>query len=262
MKWCRIWGIVLRHLIQLPTDFNKFFSIIYWPFLDILIFGFTGSGSCADSGGSIENQFALLTGVVLWQIIPHSSYCFSVNLLEEIWSHNLTNIFSTPLTIGEWIVATIIEGVIMLSAIMSFCSVLTYLIYRYNIFNLGLCFIPIVFLTFLSSIAIGLLGCSLIIFWGTRVQSMAWMIGWVFAPVSGAFYPIEVLPQWLQVFAQAFPLHYIFGSMRIMLETGICPLTMLLKGLELTILYLVLTLSLFIIMYNKSRQQGLARIID
>ena len=262
MKWHRIWAVVMRHLIQTPTDFNKLSSVLYWPFLDILIFGFTGAWLDLHSSGLTENRFILLTGVVFWQIITRAGYGISINLLEDIWARNITNLFSTPLSIGEWIIAMVIEGIIMLVAIVFFCALITWGFYSYNIFSLGWWFIPITLLNFFSGLSIGLLAGSKLINWGTRVQSLAWMVSWLFAPVSGAFYPITVLPKSLQIIAQALPLHYTFSSMRMILETGTCPISLITKAFGLTALYLMLTLILFVTMFKKSKESGLARITD
>ena len=200
MKWHRIWAMVVRHLRQLPSDFNKLSSIVYWPFLDIVIFGFVGSW--VDSFTMLDTtKLILITNVVLWQIVVRADFGVSLNLLEEIWAHNISNLFSTPLTIWEWICATFIEGIIMLLGITAFCGIVVYLLYGYNIISLGFWLVPIIFLMFLSGLSIGFFTSSLLIYWGARIQTLAWMIGWIFAPVSGAYHPITVLPECLQTVA-------------------------------------------------------------
>jgi ABC-2 type transport system permease protein len=260
MKWYRIWTMVVRHLIQFPTDFNKLSSVFYWPLINIIVFGFTGSWLNSAASGADENRFILLTGVVLWQVCTRSGYGVSINLLEEIWAQNLTNLFTTPLSIGEWILSTIVEGIIMLAAVITFCAGITFFFYGYNIFSMGLWFFPLVMLIFFSGLSIGFVASSLLIMWGTRIQTIAWIVSWLVAPISGAFYPIEVLPNWLQAVAKLYPLHYIFSCMRITLTSGSCPLHLFAKACAFTATYLVLTLLLFVTMFNKSKKYGLARV--
>lgn len=262
MKWHRIWAIVIRHIQQLPSDFNKLSSIVYWPFLDIVIFGFVGSW--VDSFTQLDTtRLILITNVVLWQIVVRADFGVSLNLLEEIWAHNISNLFSTPLTIGEWICATFIEGIIMLLGITAFCGIVVYMLYGYNILSLGLWFIPIIFLMFFSGITIGFFTSSLLVYWGSRIQTLAWMIVWIFAPVSGAYHPITVLPECLQTVAQWLPLFYATESIRALLENSTSnPALLLLRGYTLVALYLSIGITLFITMFNYSKQRGLHRLRD
>lgn len=262
MKLHRIWAMVVRHLRQLPSDFNKLSSIVYWPFLDIVIFGFVGAWIDV-STGSQETRWVLLTNVALWQVVVRADFGVSLNLLEEIWSQNVTNLFSTPLTISEWISAVFVEGVIMLVAITLFCAGVVFTLYNYNIFSLGLWFFPIVGLMFISGLAIGFFTSSLLIYWGVRVQALAWMIGWVFAPVSGAYNPTNILPGWLQIIAHMLPLHYATESTQVLLtQPGQSPANLLITGYILGLFYLSLSILLFVFMFNKSKDRGLHRLKD
>lgn len=261
MKWHRIWAMVVRHTRQLPTDFNKLSSIIYWPFLDIVIIGFMGT--YFDQATGSQENIVLMTTLVLWQIVVRADFGVSLNLLEEIWAQNITNLFSTPLTIGEWICATFVEGFFMLVAITLFCAMAVYLTYGYNIFAIGVWFIPIAVLMFISGLAIGFFTSSLLIFWGVRVQSMAWMIGWMFAPVSGCYYPTTILPPWLQTIAHALPLHYATETARVLINNlPQEPSVLLTKGYLLGMLYLSLSLLLFNYMFKQSKNRGLQRLRD
>jgi ABC-2 type transport system permease protein len=260
-KWHRIWAMVIRHLRQLPSDFNKLSSIIYWPFLDIVIIGFMGEHF--DQAAHTQENIILLSTLVAWQIVVRADFGISLNLLEEIWAQNITNLFSTPLSITEWICAAIVEGFMMLFAIASFCAFIVYVIYGYNIFTLGFWSVPIFFLMFIAGLAIGFFTSSLLIYWGVRVQSLAWMIGWIFAPVSGCYYPITVLPDWLQSVAHALPLYYATETIRVLHGNSLHnPSKLLLIGYLLGLFYLSCSIFLFICMFKKSKDRGLQRLRD
>ena len=260
MTWHRIWAMVVRHMRQLPSDFNKLSSIIYWPFLDIVIFGFIGAWIDSESGSSVDHLI-LLINVSLWQIVVRADFGVSLNLLEEIWAQNIVNLFSTPLSIGEWICSAIVEGIFMHIALICFCATIVYGLYTANIFAIGLWFVPIAFLTFLSGLAIGFLTSSLLIYWGSRIQSLAWMIGWMFAPISGAYSPTDILPLWLQTIAHAFPFHYASHSVRLIV-THQSPTQTLAMGYCLIAIYLPLSILFFVTMFKKSTNRGLQRLRD
>ena len=68
--------------------------------------------------------------------------------------------------------------------------------------------------------------------------ALAWGLPFLIQPFSAVFYPIDVLPPWLQVVARALPSSYIFENMRAVLRTGSADPSMLLTALGLNIVYL------------------------
>lgn len=261
MTWHRIWAIAYRHLVQLPTDFNKLSSVIYWPFIDIVLFGFIGLWS-AQKSGQANDPFVLLTGIVLWQVVNRASLGVALNLLEELWSRNLTNLFATPLKLSEWIASIIVEGLIVLSMLIMFCISVVYVMYGYNILVLGWWLIPMVLLAFMSGLSIGFFSGISIVYWGQRVQSLVWMASWAFSVVSGAFYPIHILPLWLQKIAYSMPLCYVFTAAEKVIRTGASPVNELLTGFALSVGYLTVTLIIFVQVFRISKKRGLARLMD
>lgn len=259
-QWHRIWAMVIRHTKQLPSDFNKLSSIIYWPFLDIVLMGLIGLWVKKESGSTID--LILLTNISLWQIVVRADFGVSLNLLEEIWANNIVNLFSTPLSISEWICATFVEGFFMVASLIGFCALIIYLFYSFNIFSLGWFFIPITLLNFFSGLFIGFLTSSLLIYWGSRVQALAWMIGWMFAPISGVYSPTSALPDWMQTIAHMFPFHYSSHSAYLLINNQESPLQTLMIGYLLITIYLPLSISLFIYMFKKSKNRGLQRLRD
>lgn len=261
MKWYRIWAMVVRHLTQLPTDFNKLSSIIYWPLIDIVLFGFVGIWM---SKGKADTSYAavLVSGIVIWQIVNRSSLSVSLNLLEELWSRNITNLFATPLSIGEWIMSVVVEGVLVTIALFLLCFGIVYLIYGFSLFVLGWWLIPLIILAFISGLSIGLISGSCIFYWGQRVQSLVWMAGWAFAVFSGAFYPIAVLPYWMQKAAYCLPLSYIFTAIQKIILAKETPVYELATGMSICIPYFVFSIALFSWTFFLSKKRGLARLMD
>jgi ABC-2 type transport system permease protein len=60
---------------------------------------------------------------------------------------------------------------------------------------------------------------------GQEAEVLAWSMVFLFQPISCVFYPIEVLPAWLQMIAWANPAAHIFEGMRAVLSTGVSPVT-------------------------------------
>ena len=48
-------------------------------------------------------------------------------------------------------------------------------------------------------------------------MTFAWAAVFILMPVSGVYYPIGILPHWLQVIAHGLPTSYVFEGMRAIL---------------------------------------------
>ena len=62
---------------------------------------------------------------------------------------------------------------------------------------------------FLTALVIGLLVCSLVLLWGTRAETSAWAAVNFFVMLSGIYYPVSVLPDWVQTVSAGIPLNLV-----------------------------------------------------
>ncbi len=259
MNLNRIWAVVIRLFYNFRRNLDRLSDSFYWPAMDIVIWGLTSKWVVGNT--NIPNfALALLTAIIFWQIVWRANYEISVNMLEEFWNQNLVNLFSSPLTIWEWITAVLIIGVIKVLLAIGFCSLIVLLLYHLNVFVLGWMFLPFVVMLIVSGWVMGFLGSGFIIYWGQRVQTIAWTMGFLFAPFSAVYYPLSVLPRGIQVVSYWLPTTYVFEGMRKILFEGYMPLEMLVKAFVLNVIYLALAIGFFVFMFEKSRAKGLARL--
>jgi len=255
----RIYAITLKLFASSITP-AKVFEDIYWPFMDILLMGMTGTWVQRMQGGSQPYALAMLTAAILWQLALRSYFSIAVNILEEFWARNFVNLFATPLKISEWIF-----GAVILSAVRSFfvlCigSVIAWVFYGLNIFSIGFMLVPLYLLMLMFGLSLGFLGSSILFAYGQKVQAIVWALSWFFAPFCGVFYPMDVLPLWMQVIGYSMPATYVLESMRSLFYTGTVSYKMLGIALCLNILYLSLGLALFVYTFERSRNKGLSRL--
>lgn len=262
MELYRVWAITLRHLRHIIHDFSRLTVIFYWPLEEIILWGYSGLWIASDQGGISYVGLSLLVSAVLWQITVRANYDISLNLLEEIWSYNMSNLFATPLKLSEWIAAVILLAMITLSIMIIFLSLVVWLLYTFSIVNLGFSLIPILFCLFISGLSIGFFAASLLIYWGVRIEALVWSIGWLFAPFSGIYYSLDVLPVWAQWVARSLPMSYVFDGLRVLIEKGTFPYQQIVTSLQLNILYFGLALLFFKIMFERSRREGLSRLVS
>jgi ABC-2 type transport system permease protein len=97
---------------------------------------------------------------------------------------------------------------------------------------------------------------------GKRGIELGFVIAWFLAPFSGAFYPLEILPTWAQKFSSLLPMSYVFQGMRGYVMFQQDPTVYLLKGYVMSIIYAACAIVLFMYCFNKSKQKGLARLVD
>ncbi|MDH4305816.1 MAG: ABC transporter permease, partial [Nitrospira sp.] len=92
---------------------------------------------------------------------------------------------------------------------------------------------------------------------GQEAEVLAWSMVFLFQPISCVFYPLEVLPAWLQGIAWVNPAAHIFEGMRIVLTTGQAPLTHLAWAVGLNGVLLVGVVGWFYRTMAYCKDQGL-----
>jgi ABC-2 type transport system permease protein len=260
MKLHRIDAVIMRHLYLFPRTLERWAETIYWPVIDLVVWGLTSKW--VETAGSNVSQLALilLTGVVFWQVVWRANYEISVNLLEEFWNQNMVNLFATPLTVWEWSVGLVVLGLIKNVLTLAIGAGAVWVLYRLNIFAVGWLMLPFLFSLLISGWFMGFAGAGVIVYYGRKVQSIAWIAGFALAPFSAVYYPLEVLPGWARAIASTLPMTYIFEGMRKVLRGGPMPLQDLLVSFGLNFLYLALAIGFFAWMFDCSREKGFGRL--
>jgi ABC-2 type transport system permease protein len=92
---------------------------------------------------------------------------------------------------------------------------------------------------------------------GLGAQSLAWVAIFALAPVSGIYYPIDVLPVWLQPVALALPSSHVFEGMRAVLLGEGFHTGHFLAALFLNLGYLIAGILLFLQVFSLAQRRGL-----
>jgi ABC-2 type transport system permease protein len=260
-SWIRVWGVIMRHIYNFRRTFDRVVDAFYWPSLDIIIWGLTFSAISKDQGGMSALYITnVLLGVILWYVVWRGQYEITVNFLEELWSENTVNLFSSPLTLAEWTVALLSLGFLKLFLTVTFTATLAWFLYAVNIFRLGFLLIPFLVNLLVVGWWFGLFVSSMFLRWGTKVQSLAWAGGYLMMPFSAVFYPLASLPIWMQRVAVWLPTTYVFEGMRMAVETGFVPMDMIVKSVILNMMYFALMLILFISSFQRAKVRGLGHL--
>jgi ABC-2 type transport system permease protein len=147
----------------------------------------------------------------------------ATGFMEETWSRNLLNLLVTPLKETEYVLGVMIFGLAKLAIGVSVVGLMAFLLFAFNITDLGLALIPIIAVLLVIGWGIGLLVIGLILRVGQGAEILAWGLLALVMPISGVFYPVSALPGFLQPIAAVLPTTHIFAAARTVLEDGTIP---------------------------------------
>lgn len=261
MNWNRVYAMCLRYLINMKHNYHRLTDMFYWPAMDLFIWGLTGLYLAQFTRNYHQYLFVILNGLIFWIVIWRAQYEITTNLLAELWDRNILNIFSTPLKIREWITSFLIMGFLKMMLSLSFSALLAFIFYKYNIFSYGFYIIPFVLNLLLTGWAGGFFVAAFLIRFGMGIEVLAWTGIALISPFSAVYYPLSILPNWVQVVGKFVPATYIFEGLRELLFTGHLSIDKLIISFALNVLYLVLSIWFFVWMFSKSRKLGLGRLI-
>ena len=155
----------------------------------------------------------ILTAAILYDFLFRASISFNMMFLEEIWSRNFTNLFIAPIKIREIIAALTLTAILRTLIGLVPAVIIAIPLFGVSVLNLG---IPLIFLLialYLFGITLGLLVTAGLLRYGPSFENIAWA-SFFLAPLGCIYYPIEILPPFLQFIAKGLPLVHIFEEMR------------------------------------------------
>jgi ABC-2 type transport system permease protein len=252
----RVWGMMYRHLALFRRSWPRLTELMYWPVLQMCIWGFTASFLASRTGNSLALAGGLLLGgVLLWEVTLRSQMGFAVSFLEEIWSRNLGHVFVSPLRPYELVAALVCMSIIRMIIGVLPAVLLAWALYAFNLFSLG----PVLVLFFINLMIMGwcvALGVvSLILRHGAGAETLAWGVMFGVAPFCAIYYPVTVLPVWLRPFALAVPATHVFEGMRAALG-GVVRWDHLAWAFGLNIVWLGAAALLFAVQFRIARERG------
>lgn len=257
MSKTRIIAIVIRHLYIWPRTLERLMGSFGWPLVGLVTWGLTMSFLQKNLLPSFSLVAFILGGVIFWEIVSIPQREISVNFLDEAWNQNLINVFSTPITNREYLLALVILGLIKLFISLFSLIVGGLILYKFNLLTSFGLYIPFLLINLLFfGLLFGFLINGFILRFGYSVAEFAWALLALISPFSCVFYPVSSLPFWAQKIALLMPTTYVFEEMRRILFTGGVNWNNLFISFSLNIFYLILSLLFFNWMFENAREHG------
>jgi ABC-2 type transport system permease protein len=121
---------------------------------------------------------------------------------------------------------------------------------------MGLALVAFFINLILTSWAIGIFVAGLLLRNGLGAESMAWTIMFLFLPLTCVYYPVAVLPEWLQYVAWCLPPTYVFEGMRALLIDRIFRADLMLEAFAFNIVLFGAAVFAFLRLLASARNQG------
>jgi len=256
MNFNKIYALGLRHLYLISNSFPRILDLIYWPTVQIFLWGFISKFFTLNSDYYNNTVGIILTAAILYDFLFRASISFNMMFLEEIWSRNFTNLFIAPIKISEIITSLTLTAI--LRTLIGFvpAAILTVPLFGVSIFEIGAPLLFLLLALYLFGVSLGLLVTSGLLRFGPSFENIAWASLFFLAPLGCIYYPIEILPNGLQIIAKALPLVHIFEEMRNILINDIINYYNIFKSISIAIVYFIIGVIVFYISYFGAKNRG------
>lgn len=213
IKFHRIRAFIYRHWLEIKHSVDRKADIIFFPIIDILVFGFLTT-YINRSSDQIGLAGALLGGIIFWTLLYNIQRDISFSLLDDVWTRNIFNFYSSPLQLIEVILGTLSLSVIKALISTIIIVALAASVFGFNILSLGPALAFYILSIFVFAWAFGFFTAGIILRFGTRAQAVSWSLVLLIYPFSGALYPTSVLPPVMADLARLLPVSYVFENLR------------------------------------------------
>jgi len=252
----RVGAMVLRYLYLLRSSGPRVLELFYWPTVQLVLWGFITEFFVTNSSWLAQASGVLLAAVLLWDVLFRGQLGVSLAFFEEMYSRNLGHLFVSPLRPYELICALLAISFIRTVIGVGAAALLAMPLFGFSIFSLGLPLLGFFFNLLVMGWAIGLMVSALVLRYGLGAETLAWVAIFAIAPVSGIYYPIATLPEWLQPVAWALPASHVFEGMRAVLMEHQVRYDHLAAAIGLNVLYISVGSGLFLYAFQVARRQG------
>jgi ABC-2 type transport system permease protein len=252
----RVAAMVLRYWFLLRSSFARLIELIYWPTVQMLMWGFLQTYLAGQTSLYARAGGVLIGAVMLWDILFRGQLGFSISFLEEMWSRNLGNLMISPLRSAEFVAALMVMSVIRLAIGMVPVTGLAIWFFGFNLWALGIALAAFFANLMFTGWAVGIFVSGLVLRNGLGAETFAWSIMFLFLPLTCVYYPVAVLPGWLQAVAWALPPTYVFEGMRVLLMEHAFRADLMIQALALNVVMFSIAVLAFQALLASARRAG------
>jgi ABC-2 type transport system permease protein len=252
----RIGAMMLRHWYLLTSSWPRLLELIYWPVLQLITWGFSQAYISQNAGFFAEAGGTFIGAVILWDILFRGQLGFSMSFLEEMWSKNLGNLLMSPLKVSEYLISLMVMSVVRLAIGVIPMTILAILFFGFNLFGFGFALVAFFCNLIFTSWSVGLIACGLVVRNGMGAEGLAWTLMFALLPLTCVYYPVSMLPDWLQIVAWILPPTYVFEGMRALLIDHVFRADLMLGALAINAAFFSVAAAVFLFLLRGARMHG------
>jgi ABC-2 type transport system permease protein len=252
----RIAAMILRYWYLLMSSWPRLLELLYWPALQIITWGFLQSYIAENAGFFARAGGTLIGAVILWDILFRGQLGFSISFLEEMWARNVGNLMMSPLRPIEFLIALMVMSLIRLAIGVIPMTLLAMFFFGFNLYGIGLPLIIFFCNLIFTSWSVGIFVSGLVLRNGLGAESIVWTLMFGLMPLACIYYPVTVLPHWLQYVAWTLPPTYVFEGMRSLLIDHVFRPDLMIEALAINAALLVASFAAFLALLRSARRHG------
>src|SRR6202158_2099583 len=252
----RIGAMILRYWYLLLSSWPRLLELIYWPALQIITWGFLQIYIAQNAGFFARAGGTLIGAVILWDILFRGQLGFSISFLEEMWARNLGNLMMSPLKPIEFLISLMVMSLIRLAIGVIPMTLLAMYFFDFNFYGIGLPLIAFFCNLIFTSWSVGIFVSGLVLRNGLGAKSIVWTLMFGILPLACIYYPVTVLPHWLQYVAWALPPTYVFEGMRALLMDHVFRADLIPEAVVINAVLLIASFAIFLVLLRSARRHG------
>ena len=252
----RVSALVLRYWYLLRSSWPRILDLIYWPTVQMLMWGFLQLYLSQNAGFFARAGGTFIGAVLLWDILFRGQLGFSISFLEEMWARNLGNMMMSPLKPIEFLISLMIMSLIRLAIGVIPMTLLALFFFDFNFFAIGLPLIAFFCNLIFTSWSVGIFVSGLVLRNGLGAESIVWTLMFGLMPLACIYYPVAVLPGWLQAIAWMLPPTYVFEGMRSLLTDHVFRADLMMWSLGINVVLFVASFATFLALLRSAKHHG------
>lgn len=258
----RVAAMVTRYGYLLRGSWPRLLDLMYWPTVQLVTWGFIQRfvGQAATAGGG-QGRLAvgagtLIGAVMLWDVLFRGQLGFSLSFLEEMHSRNVGNLFMSPLRPLEFVASLMVMSLVRLALGVVPVTGLAVLFFGFNLWTLGAALGFFFANLMLTSWSVGLVVSGFLLRNGLGAEELAWSFMFLLLPLCCVYYPVAVLPGWLQFVSWCLPPTYVFEGLRAALNDHVVRTDLMVRALGINVALFGASTAAFLWFVQRSRAAG------
>jgi ABC-2 type transport system permease protein len=128
--------------------------------------------------------------------------------------------------------------------------------FGFNLYGLGFALAAFFLNLILTSWSVGVFVSGVIMRNGLGAENLAWTIMFLLMPLSCVYYPVSVLPHWLQIVAWSLPPTYVFEGMRALLIDHEFRADLMIAAFAMNVVLFAAAVTGFLLLLKSARRNG------